>query len=534
MTRERVWPLIEGLLLAVLAGSVLVLAGEAVRASYHGYLHASVGEAVLRDGLQPENPYHAGSPLRYYTLYPLLGALLGRIGGIGPLWAFAGLNMFAALLLPIALDALGRRLGLEFRARRAAFWAMLLGFNGLGWLGYLFTQGDPFGSAPVYALMPMTLAREGFGWDARLQAFLPKFLNVSSYALALPFLLLALAATRARLAWLPLGLALALNPIVGAVAGVLIAARELLHWNRTTWAQRGAWLATGVAGAAAALPFLLPSFVSPPSGPSLTGKPDLGGSPLANLLLPQLLLWVPAWQGLRSFGILERRLWCVGIGLLSGLVLVGEMPQGNEYKLARLLSVLLALPAGIWLAQRGRSWWIFGVLLTLPTLAISVHAYLSYGRQSPPLVLEVQAGRLVPAAWAEQQLSRDARLFEAAADPRAVLVVPPQLFRGAQSRALVQGSLVAPFAHHALYADLPQIHNEGQEDLAARLDELRDLYLGSEAQSEVALRAMRARFPDRPLLILCVPDSREQVLAGSGAREEHWGAWFVPAFSESR
>jgi hypothetical protein len=274
--------------------------------------------------------------------------------------------------------------------------------------------------------------------------------------------------------------------------------------------------------------------VSPPSGPSLTGKPDLGGSPLANLLLPQLLLWVPAWQGLRSFGILERRLWCVGIGLLSGLVLVGEMPQGNEYKLARLLSVLLALPAGIWLAQRGRSWWIFGVLLTLPTLAISVHAYLSYGRQSPPLVLEVQAGRLVPAAWAEQQLSRDARLFEAAADPRAVLVVPPQLFRGAQSRALVQGSLVAPFAHHALYADLPQIHNEGQEDLAARLDELRDLYLGSEAQSEVALRAMRARFPDRPLLILCVPDSREQVLAGSGAREEHWGAWFVPAFSESR
>ncbi|MFM7283377.1 MAG: hypothetical protein ACKO32_16570, partial [Planctomycetia bacterium] len=234
------------------------------------------------------------------------------------------------------------------------------------------------------------------------------------------------------------------------------------------------------------------------------------------------------------FGILERRLWCVGIGLLAGLVLVGEMPQGNEYKLARLLSVLLALPAGVWLAQRGRVWQVLLAVVTLPTLVLSVQAYLSYGRQSPPLVLEVQRGRLTPAVWAEQQLSRDARLFEEAADPRAVLVVPPQLFRGAQSRALVQGSLVAPFAHHALYADLPQIHNEGQEDLAARLDELRDLYLGSEAQSEVALRAMRARFPDRPLLILCVPDSREQVLAGSGAREEHWGAWFVPAFSESR
>jgi hypothetical protein len=196
--------------------------------------------------------------------------------------------------------------------------------------------------------------------------------------------------------------------------------------------------------------------------------------------------------------------------------------------------VLLALPAGVWLAQRGRFSQVLLAAVTLPTLVLSVQAYLSYGRQSPPMVLEVQEGRLIPAVWAEQQLSHDERLFEAAADPRAVLVVPPQLFRGAQSRALVQGSLVAPFAHHALYADLPQIHNEGQEDLAARLDELRDFFLGSEAQSEVALRAMRARFCERPLLILAAPDSREQMLAASGAREEHGGAWFVPALLDAR
>lgn len=164
MNRERIWPLLEGLLLAALVALVLAASGEAVRASYHGYLHVSVGEAVLREGLRPENPYHAGVALRYYTLYPLLGVTLGRLGNLGPLWAFVALNVLAALLLPVALDALGRRLRLGFAARRAAFWSMLLGFNGLGWIGYLFSAGDPFGSAPVYALMPMTFAREAWGF----------------------------------------------------------------------------------------------------------------------------------------------------------------------------------------------------------------------------------------------------------------------------------------------------------------------------------------------------------------------------------
>jgi hypothetical protein len=91
----------------------------------------------------------------------------------------------------------------------------------------------------------------------------------------------------------------------------------------------------------------------------------------------------------------------------------------------------------------------------------------------------------------------------------------------------VQGSLLAPFAQHPLYADLPQIHNEGQADLGARLDELRALYSGSLGEAEIALGVMRARFPDRALVILNAPDTREGLLEAAGGREEQPGAWFV-------
>jgi hypothetical protein len=80
-SRARIVPWIEGGVLALCVLAILALGGEAVRASYHGYLHVAVGEAVVRDGLRPENPYHAGSPLRYYTLYPWLGVMIGRVGG---------------------------------------------------------------------------------------------------------------------------------------------------------------------------------------------------------------------------------------------------------------------------------------------------------------------------------------------------------------------------------------------------------------------------------------------------------------------
>jgi hypothetical protein len=494
---RRLAPWIEGALLALVVLLLLALGGEAVRASYHGCLHASVGEAVLRDGLLPENPYHAGVALRYYTLYPALGVLLGRIAG-GPMWGFALLDVLAALLLAPALDALGKQLGLSFAARRCAFLAAVLGFNGLGWLGYFVAQGQPFGAPPVYALGPMTLMSESFGWDGRLQAFLPKFLNVSSYALALPFGLWALAAARPRACWIPLGLSLALNPIVGGFAAVVLAVWKLAE-PRT--ALR--WALAGAAAAFFALPFLLPSFVSAPHGPSLTGNPALGGSRIANLLGPQHLLLLPALLGLALLARRER--WRLGVPILLAalLVLVGEMPQSNEYKMARLLGLVLALPAGAWIAslgKRGRSACALLGLATLPTAAAVVRAYLDYGaRTSFP---DVEP----PAA-------------ERNADPNAVIVftAPPELLRA--TRGLVQGNPLAPKLHHALYVDLPQIHNEGQPDLAERLEELDGL----------ELERMRARLPTRPFLFLLPGEALLEKLHAAGARELGEGTWLLPA-----
>jgi hypothetical protein len=495
---RRAAPWIEGALLALLVLALLAIGGEAVRASYHGCLHASVGEAVLREGLAPENPYHAGSALRYYTLYPALGVLLGRVCG-GPYWGFALLDVLAALLLAPALDALGRRLGLSFAARRAAFLAAVLGFNGLGWLGYLVAQGQPFGAPPVYALAPLTLAGESFGWDARLQAFLPKFLNVSSYALALPFALWALGALRPRACWIPLALALALNPLVGGFAGAVLGA-----WTLSGRRELAAWALAGIGAALAALPFLLPSFAPAPHGPSLTGNPALGGSPLANLLGPQHLLLVPALLGLALLPRRERWLLAVPIGIAAALVLVGEMPQGNEYKMARLLGLVLALPAGVWIGSlRGRALRAVCVLglATLPTSAAVARAYLAYGQR-------VHFPDVPPIPAAERE-----------ADSRAVLVcdAPEELLRA--TRGLVQGHPLAPFLHHPLFVDQPQIHNEGQPDLAERLED----------QRESALERMRARLPTRPFLFLAPGAALLEKLHAAGARELGPGAWLLPA-----
>ncbi len=514
---ERRWPWIEGALLAACVLLLLALGGESVRASYHGYLHASVGEAVLRDGLLPENPYHAGVSLRYYTLYPVLGVLLGRVCG-GALWGFALLDVLAALLLAPALDAFGRCLGLSFRARRASFLVAVLGFNGLGWLGYFVAHGQPFGAPPVYALAPMTLMSESFGWDGRLQAFLPKFLNVSSYAIALPFALWALAAARPRASWIPLGLALALNPIVGGFAAVVLAAWRLAELRALGRRGTLAWILAGLAAALLALPFLLPSFVPAPRGPSLTGNPALGGSRLANLLGPQHLVLLPALLGLCALARRERVRLLVPIVLAAVLVLVGEMPQSNEYKMARLLGLVLALPAGAWIATlsaRGRIACAALGLATLPTAGAVARAYLAYGEQSrlPPL---------------ERVLAPELAALEARADRRAVLLLatPEELARA--TRGLVQGNPLAPLLHHPLCVDRPQIHNEGQPDLAERLA---DFDAFEQRGDAAALERLRQRLRSRPLLVLLPSAPAAACLRAAGAQELGSGAWMLPALA---
>jgi hypothetical protein len=320
-SRAVAW--LEGALLALVVALLYVLGGEALRSSYHGYLHAAIGEAVLREGLLPENPWHAGAALRYYTLYPLLGVLLGRIG-FGPLLGFALLNGIAALLLGPALDSLGRSLGLGGHARRWAFLAAVLGFNGLGWLGFVVLGMPDEGAAPFFATMPATFASESFGWDARLQAFLPKYLNASSYALSLPFALWALAAggPSARTPWrvlVPLVLALALNPLVGGFAALVLFLWSLPPILRTAGRQGfGPPLVLALAGILS-LPFVAPILRPGPTAESLLGHPAFGGSPFTNLLGPLALLVPLGLAGCLRFQKGARWRW-ISASLLAAAV----------------------------------------------------------------------------------------------------------------------------------------------------------------------------------------------------------------------
>ncbi len=517
--RETLAPWIEGACLAALALAILALGGEAVRASYHGYLHAALGESVLRGGLAPENPYHAGAPLRYYTLYPLLAAVIGRLG-FGPLWVFALVDVLAAFLLPLAFDAVGGSLGLSFRARRGAFLAAVLGFNGLGWIGFLLEHGPGNALPPVYALMPMTFGSQTFGWDGRLQAFLPKFLNVSSYAIALPFALWALAicARAARTTRefvkcaLGLAISLALNPLVGgfavACAGLWIAP-EL--WG-LGWRRRIEWSATLVAAGALALPFLLPVLRPAPAGPSMTGRVNLGGNPWSNLLGPILLLLPCGLFGLRLLSSTARLRILAAVAIAAVLVLLGEMPQGNEYKMSRLSGLLWALPAGAWAARASekaaRTRWLPAAfaLVCVPTTLAVPWAYLGWGAHASELPLEVRAGVLAP----RDSGLRSVLEAEASADPRAVVLLSP-FFRGAQAgEGLVQGDALAPALRHPLFADLPQIHNDRAADLGERLEILAAVY-GNESGETVsgALSRARSMLPGRPFLVFTEDAERE-------------------------
>jgi hypothetical protein len=516
-SRSKRWPWIEALLLASLVAAVLSFGGDVVRTSYHGYLHTTVGEAVLRDGLQPENPYHAGTALRYYTLYPALGVLLGRLG-FGPIWGFALLNILAAILFPLALDAFGRAAKLSFHARRACFWTTVLGFNALGWVGWAYAPPSADSLVPVFAFQSMTFAQFDWGWDARLQGFLPKFLNVSSFALALPLALWSMA-----LGWrnsvasakvvVATALAMAINPLAGGFAACCLMGWHANALWRGGGRQRWQWPVIGVVSAVLAVPFLLPLFQAAPEAESLTGAVRFQHSGWINFVGPMALLLIPGIVGLRlAKPSLSWKWWWAFLVALWVLVFT-HLPWGNEYKFARVAGILWALPVGVWLAefwQRGGiQRWLpisFGVVASASLYWI-VAAYLHWGTATAP-VLVVEEGRLVVSdslqkdrfpsaiAAAERSARRDAVLWMHLNHPGT---------RAGQG--VVQGNSLAPVLHHALFVDRPQIHNDRLADLAQRLQLSSDFWngaaMGAEPDFEAkVLQSARQILPERPFLIL--------------------------------
>ena len=536
-TRFSFW---QGLGLGGAVLLVFLVAGETVQVSYHGALHATVGQAVLEHGLQAENPYHAGVPLRYYLLYPQVASALGGILG-SPWWGFSCLAILAAFLFPLALHAFTAACGLSVRACRNAFWVALLGFNAWGWLGFLLSSAEfSLQGPPVFSLAPLSFSAWPWHWDMRLQAFFVKFLNVSSFAIALPFALWAgagfLRILRSKEApgwsWmrvaLPAGIALAWNPLVGGViglAGFLLLPKFLFRhgWRSVFLSVFSAALVVLVLA-----PWLLPLLESAPLG-GPTVAVNLGSQLGWDLFGPLGLLLLAAacaWQSLDS-----AARWGLGALILPalGLALWGDLPWGNEYKLVRWLGILCVPLAALFLTERGSRGLRWGLAaFALPSFILVLVAYLQWGQVAPDLPWTVRSGHLELRDEEQQSL---VEAIQNSPDDAVLLVIPlPGGFKGT-----VQGHPWAPVCGRSLFVDALHVHNEGQADLHTRQNRAGAWFAAADPlQAVAALQALRSTLPQRSLVI-CGPVSAAQEEAAISSssqllmKTKTWGAWLFPA-----
>jgi len=468
-TKQRVWPWIEGLLLALLVLGAVTMGGESARVSYHGYLHTTIGEAVLNEGLLPENPYHAGEALNYYTLYPTLGVLIGRLG-VGALWGFAIMNIIAALLMGPALDALAKRLQFKFAARRAAFWCMLLGFNLFGYYLAYGVNVPPPGAMPFAILEPMTNIGDMFSWDARLQSFVAKFLNVSSFACSLPLMLFAVSnaienTKQSRLlSAILLGLCIAINPLVGAFSALLVVGQALLCSSNDIVQELFSWAKLGSLSAIIALPFLLPLFINANSIAAAEKElPFIGDGAIFNLIGPCLLLILMCCFAVRLLSKTQSKVILLAAALAIAFSFA-SLPFSNEYKFPRLFAIFLAIPAGQFVVSYSKHGFakigfVLLALIAVPTTYATLQAYAHWDiSKSLPLVT-APGGVLTPRVIDEQTVPAiPLQVLDAIRNlpSGAVLMMHPR-FPGVASMA--QGNQWAPALQHTLFVDRPQIHN---------------------------------------------------------------------------
>ncbi len=539
----QIAPLVEGGLLALLVLASMTLGGETIRTGYEGYLQVTTGEAVLSGGLLPENPYHAGTTVPMATLYPTAGVLIGKLFG-GPLWGFAILQILAAALFAPALDSLGRSLKLGTAARRLVFLAAVLLFNGLGWLGALHEAGGDLITAmgmgeaymapmPIISLMPLSLAHSDFGWDARLQGFLPGMLDITAFALTLPFLLLAVSwslrqgVAAQRRAAVCAGIAVALDPQIGGIAALAM----LLHLGMGLMRGRSARDAAISAAVflAIALPFLLPTMFAA-TGPPSEPFAFMGAGGWANMLGPLALLLPLAAFGLRGLAPRSRKVVAIFAGACM-LATLFDFPADLDRRWVRVAALFLALPAGALLAQLGRRSWgmaVVGLLLvgSLPTTVRAFQAYRNWD-VTELLVLQVVDGHFEVKEEKLQAWPPGIAAAEANLPDDAILFVHPG-HPGTRVGGLMSGlgNALVPVFQHPLYVDAEQRLNRGSIEELERRQRLTVALWGRPGTIPMggltpaaALAEIRSEFPDRHLAMVVTdrPSADELALQTLGA-----------------
>lgn len=538
--RERKAPWLEGLLLAGCVALLLWMpGGNATAVSYHGLYHAGIAQSIA-DGFPPEDPYFAGEPLHYYYAWQAAVAGIAAWFGVGPLFSIQLLNLLAALLFALGLDAAGRAAGLSHAARRWAFPLAVLGFNGAGWLGGLFSWSETRQLLAQEPALPALYALQNFqfGWETRNLSFLSKLLNASSHALALGPALFAIAPTLAEQTrpsasgWLAplrggawLALTLALNPVIGFAVGLAMAAARFARPQ--SWSAFRPWIVAALFALLLAAPFLWPLF----GGDGESAAIDWRWLRIWNLVGPGLALLPLLWLGLHW-----ERLGPARGRLLAALAAVGwcaialALPLGNEYKFIRIFWMLAALPCGAQLASwlsmgRGRSLAVLYLLLLLPTTAATAWQYARVGRQVAP-VAEVDGVLLVRGSVRDPESGRRVRPWIQAirtlpAD--AVLVDEPALAGGwLGGMVIAQGSPLVPLTSRSLFTDRADFHGvsmHGMEAVGQRIA------LGNAAQrgEPDALRAIGALFQGRPVYLLRRPGAEERNPGSTARLEEALG-----------
>lgn len=434
--------------------------------SWHGFLHTAIVNRFPSPTWVPENPFYAGAPIHYYWVYHAVAAAVARLGHTNGLVALYALMLLGLIVLVLAAAGAGR---LAASSTAAGLVIGFLALAGVNPLGPVIAAGHHVASgAPLLHQVPVPQVQTAFvsdslsdllmtrpllpqlyvGADWRTGQNLVWFLDISSrgMSLALVLVLMYLLLRRRRVAG-AVGivgvtvLLTAFNPIVGLVAGfglaggLVVAAflpRVGLAGPPAPAVQVMRDVALLLLGCVLAFPTFA-NLLGTGSHGGLTGPHLLvvkGAMLGANflVLLPLALLGARSEYGAATLPVRAAAL--AGIALLAG-ALVLRLERGNEHNIVNAASVLLALPAGLWVARdargnprtargvRLRAWGL--VLLFLPMTAATWIAF--DGRAPLPLSL---GGALPERTPPTEPVAQLYHWIREATPPNAVFVVDPE------------------------------------------------------------------------------------------------------------
>jgi hypothetical protein len=397
-------PLAIGIIV-LLIGVLPSLTHEPLRLRSDARLHLPIIQNLLEGPVPPENPFLAGMPLGYFWFYHVTLAAVARLTPLPLDLVPALFNAQALLVLLLALDRVGRRLGLSPAARAAGLALLGLGLTPWGWVRFLFLQAThpdlnwalvrAWGASALFPILNPV--------DPRLAAFLTKIAITN--ALPMSLALAALAATPRRTSdayalvrhgVLVAGcLALHLATGLFLVAGLLVrAAMERAAPSNANGGRKG-WssLLIPVLALAVTAPYLIMVVQAREGTPTSWGWHGIRALKLHLALIGVWILALPAAE--RWVRDQAARAWLVvGVPALV-LPFAAHLVDGNEYKSLFFLLVLMAPLAGAGLERlaRGRTW-IMGLVL-LPFVPTAILAGQAYRDETPPGLLSPEERTMV-------------------------------------------------------------------------------------------------------------------------------------------